>query len=70
MKNKMKNLAVHRDDCVTCLLFKQMYIADTVVDRQLFFCKSSSKNFIHRNNEKADMRRRHEERSVKNLLNT
>lgn len=38
----MKNLAVHRDDCVTCLLFKQMYIADTVVDRQ-FFCKSSLK---------------------------
>ena len=35
----MKTLAVHRDDCVTCLLFKQMYIADTVVDRDgsLFF---------------------------------
>lgn len=44
MKNKMKNLAVHRDDCVTCLLFKQMYIADTVVDRQtVLFCKSSLK---------------------------
>lgn len=44
MKNKMKNLAVHRDDCVTCLLFKQMYIAHTVVDRQtVLFCKSSLK---------------------------
>lgn len=44
VKNKMKNLAVHRDDCVTCLLFKQMYIADTVVVRQtVLFCKSSLK---------------------------
>lgn len=41
----MKTLAVHRDDCVTCLLFKQMYIADTVVDRDssFFFVKSSLK---------------------------
>lgn len=40
----MKNLAVHRVDCVTCLLFKQMYIADNVVDRQtVLFCKSSLK---------------------------
>lgn len=46
-KNKMKNLAVHRDDCVTCLLFKQMYITDTVVDRLLFsFCKSSLKTLF------------------------
>lgn len=40
----MKSLAVHRDDCVTCLLFKQMYIADIVVNRQtVLFCKSSLK---------------------------
>lgn len=32
----MKNFAVHRDDSVTCLLFKQMYITDTVVDRLVF----------------------------------
>lgn len=52
----MKTLAVHRDDCVTCLLFKQMYIADTVVDRDssFFFCKIIFKDFIHRNNEKDD----------------
>lgn len=53
MKNKMRNLAVHRDDCVTCLLFKQMYIADTVVDREFFFV-IIFKDFIHRNNEKDD----------------
>lgn len=49
----MRNLAVHRDDCVTCLLFKQMYIADTVVDREFFFV-IIFKDFIHRNNEKDD----------------
>lgn len=53
VKNKMRNLAVHRDDCVTCLLFKQMYIADTVVDREFFFV-IIFKDFIHRNNEKDD----------------
>lgn len=39
----MEKLAVHRDDCVTCLLFKQMYIADTSGQTGFSFCKSSLK---------------------------